>query len=166
MPRGVAGEKGERMGRIGESQLLHAIHSEIIARDAYATLSEMIQVADGKSAMQKLSSEEEKHRAALAKRYELAVGHDYVYDPELKAGPDYSFLRKSVFGHTQAMEALRLALGAEIDSVTFYTNQLGTTDDPDERRMLKELVKFEKAHQKRLQKEIRKLEKTNHWQLK
>ncbi len=153
------------MGSISEQHLLEAIHSEIIARDIYAMLAEKIVVKEGKDIMHELSKAEEKHRATLAARYRSLVGKDYEYDPELHAGPDISFLRGSVFEYTQASEALRIALSAEIDSANFYRSLLKAADDPEDRDILKTLIKFEESHQVIIKNEIKKLDETNHWQL-
>lgn len=153
------------MGSISEQHLLEAIHSEIIARDMYALLAEKIVVQEGKDIMYALSKSEEKHRATLAARYKSLVGKDYVYDPEMHAGPDISFLRGSVFEYTQASEALRIALSGEIDSANFYRRLLETADDQQDRNLLKTLIKFEESHQVIIKDEIRKLDETNHWEL-
>jgi len=153
------------MGSISEQHLLEAIHSEIIARDLYAMLAEKIVVKEGRDIMYELSKAEEKHRATLAARYRSLVGKEYEYDPKLHAGPDMSFLKSSIFEYTQASEALRIALAGEIDSANFYRRLLETADDPEDRSMLKSLVKFEESHQAIIKAEIKKLDDTNHWEL-
>jgi rubrerythrin len=153
------------MGSISEQHLLEAIHSEIIARDLYAMLAEKIVVKEGKDVMHELSTAEEKHRTTLAARYRSLVGKEYEYDPKLDAGPDISFLKGSVFEYTQASEALRIALSGEIDSANFYRRLLETADDPEDRNILKLLIKFEESHQAIINAEIQKLDETNHWEL-
>ena len=153
------------MAQLSEEHLLLAILGEIIARDLYKSLAGKVQVEEAMSVMSALSREEEKHRITLAARYRAITGTDYVYDPNMEAGPDYSFLEKSVFGHTQAIDALTLALGAEIDAAGFYAGMLQTATANDDMKMLKTLVRFEKQHQKTLRKEIARLEKSNHWGL-
>jgi rubrerythrin len=154
------------MGSISEQHLLEAIHSEIIARDLYAMLAEKIVVKEGKDIMYELSRAEEKHRTTLAARYRSLIGKEYEYDSNLDAGPDLSFLKSSVFEYTQANEALRIALAGEIDSANFYRRLLETADDPEDRNMLKSLIKFEESHQAIIKTEIRKLDEKNHWELK
>ena len=150
----------------GEQYLLQAIHSEIIARDLYAKLSDRVKSEKGKAVMNAMAKEEDKHHTILAERYKSLSGKEYIYDPNIKAGPDYSFLEESVFGYTQVMEALKLALGVELDSVRFYSKLVKTTSDPKDKKTLKKLVKFEESHKKILKHEIKTLEKTNHWNLK
>ena len=150
------------MAQLSEQHQLRAIHGEIIARDLYAKLGEKIDSSDGKTVMLRLSAEEETHRVALAARYRSIHGKEYEYDADLSAGRDYSFLKDSVFGYTQAMEALKLALGAEVDAANMYSQFLNDATERDDIRMLRDLVKFEKQHQKKLRREITKIEKSNH----
>jgi|GEM_PF-2369226 len=151
------------METLGEGFLLQAIHSEIIARDAYSALAEKIRAAGGKAVMAGMSSEEEHHRSVLAGRYKSLTGKDYVYNPEMDAGPDFSFVKESTFGYTGAMDALRLALSAEIDAVRHYSNALAGADNREDKKMLSMLIKFEKGHKKKLEKELKKLARDNHW---
>jgi len=146
------------MGTISEKHLLEAIHSEIIARDFYAMLAEKSVVKDSKSVLNELSNAEEKHRTTLAARYKSLFGKEYEYDPKLDAGPDISFLKRSIFEYTQAIEALRIALGGEVDSAAFYGKLLQTATDYEDQKILKSLIKFEESHQEIIKVEIKKLE--------
>ena len=98
-------------------------------------------------------------------RYEDLTGTSFVIDPDLKPGPDFSFIEKSTFSHTDALDALRLCLGAEIDAINYYTRELVEATETPDIKMLKSLIKFEKKHKKKLEKEINRLQDTNHWQL-
>ena len=80
-----------------EDVLLLAIHSEILARNAYEMLAGRIEDEDGRAIMSKMSKEEEAHRATLAARYHKLTGKEYEFDASLDAGPDFSFLKAGAF---------------------------------------------------------------------
>ena len=151
------------MADVKSDFLLKAIHSEITARDAYGELIGRIQNSEGKQLMQRLSRDEENHRIRLAARYAAIEGSEYMFDPDIDAGPDFSFLKKSTFSRTDGEEALRLAIGAEIDAVQYYSSQLDDDLCAEDRRMLKDLIRFEKGHKKKLERELKHLVKRNHW---
>jgi rubrerythrin len=73
--------------------------------------------------------------------------------------PDFTFIEKSVFTFTDAIEALRLCLGAEIDAVYLYSKQMETARTKSDMRMLKSLVRFEKRHKKHLERLIKQTER-------
>ena len=153
------------MGTIGEGFLYRAIHSEIIAREAYKSISEKIESTEGREVMLAMSAEEDRHREILADRFLAVTGKNFLFDPEQKPGPDFSFIEKSAFSRTDALDALSLCLGAEIDAINYYNHELGKATERPDVKMLKSLVKFEKKHKTRLEKEIRRLRETNHWLL-
>ena len=153
------------MAGIGDGFLLKAIHSEIIARDAYKDLSNRINDDSGKRTMLALSSDEEGHRTMLAARFKKLFGKEYDFDPDMDAGPDFSFINKSTFGRTDAEEVLRLAIGSEIDAVKYYSSELDQEIDSGDRKMLKTLIKIETGHKKKLERELKRLTKTNHWNM-
>ena len=127
---------------VGEEFLRNAIHSEIIARDAYKSISEKIEVQEGKDVMLAMSAEEDRHRAVLSVRYQTITDQEFVYDPELEPGPNFSFIEKSSFTHTDALDALSLCLGAEIDAINYYEGALHEAEDSADIKMLKGLVKL------------------------
>ena len=151
------------MAEPSEQILLQAIHSEILARNSYEMLAGRISMEDGKRVMAAMSKEEEGHRSVLAARYLKLTGREYEFDADLKAGPDFSFIKASTFKYTDALEALKLALSAEIDAIAFYSKAARESGAVSDRRMFKSLAKFENRHKKILTKEIGKLEKSNHW---
>lgn len=153
------------MAEIGEDILLQAIHSEILARNAYEMLAGRIEDEDGRLIMSKMSKEEEAHRSVLAARYHKLTGKEYEFDATLDAGPDFSFIKTSAFKYTDGLEALKLALSAEIDAIEYYSKALKEADHMADKSMFKTLVRFEKRHQKILTKEITKMQKSNHWHL-
>ena len=153
------------MADIGEEILLQAIHSEILARNAYEMLAGRIEAKDGRLVMTTMSKEVEGHRSTLAARYHKLTGKDYEFDASLKAGPDFSFIKASAFKYTDALNALKLALSAEIDAIEFYATAIKEADSMADKGMFKTLLRFEKKHQKILTKEIAKMQKSNHWHI-
>ena len=153
------------MGNDGSEFLLTAIHSEIAARNVYRAIGERVKNLEGRRVMFAMSEEEERHRIALAARYRAVHGEEYRFDPENPSGPDFTFLQKSTFGRTDALEALRLCLGSEIEAIAYYSRALASSADKADKRMLKSLVRFEKQHKKMLEREIKRLETKNHWKL-
>ncbi|MBT3274449.1 MAG: ferritin family protein [Spirochaetales bacterium] len=153
------------MAHPGSDFLVTAIHSEIVARDAYIAIGYKIDVEGGKKVMKAMAAEEDEHRHLLAGRYKTLTGKDFIYNPDLKPGPDFSFIEKSTFGRTDALEALRLALGAEEDAIRFYSGELEKAADRSDVKMLNTLIRFERGHKKKLEKEIKRLQTKNHWNL-
>ena len=151
------------MAEVSEEILIQAIHSEILARNAYETLAGRIEAEEGRQVMRRMSKEEEGHRSTLAARYQKLTGKNYEFDARIKAGPDFSFIKASTFKHTDALEALKLALGAELDAIAFYSRAAGEAGGMADKSMFKSLIRFEKKHKKILTKEIGKLQKFNHW---
>ncbi len=154
------------MAETGEEILLKAIHSEILARNVYEMLAGRIEVEDGRRIMRRMSKEEDGHRSTLAARYLKLTGREYQFDAGIKAGPDFSFIKASAFRYTDALEALKLALGTELEAIAFYKK---TADEAGSgiggKRMFASLSRFEKKHKKILTKEIAKMQKFNHWGL-
>jgi rubrerythrin len=153
------------MAEISEEILLQAIHSEILARNAYEMLAGRIEAQDGRLVMTTMSREEEGHRSTLAARYLKLTGKDYEFDASIESGPDFSFVKASTFKYTDALEALKLALSAEIDAIEFYSTAIKETNGMADKSMFKTLLRFEKKHQKILMKEIAKMQKSNHWKV-
>ena len=150
---------------MGEDVLLQAIHAEIQARNAYELLAGRIETESGRLLMSAMAQEEEGHRATLANSYKKLTGTKYEFDPSIRVGPDLSFIKASVFRHTQALEALKLALGAEDEAIAFYTQAMQNPELKNDKGTFRSLIKFEKKHKKMLTKELERLEKTNHWNL-
>lgn len=150
---------------VGDEFLHKAIHSEISARDAYKVIANKIEATEGKQVMLDMSAEEDNHHRLLAARYQTLTGREFVFDADLKPGPDFTFVERSAFNHTDAVEALSLCLGAEIDAISYYEGELVEATETEDIKMLKFLVKFETKHKKRLEKELKRLQETNHWNL-
>jgi len=147
------------MPHLASEVLAEAIESERRARDLYKRLSERISIEDGRLRMEQLSIEEEEHRRTLHRRYRELYKEDYRQDRAAPSGPAFALLEASTFAYTDLFEVLRLAVGAEEEAAAFYAQQLTATSEPQEVRMLKHLVRFEKGHRRALERELRRLTK-------
>ena len=169
--------------QLGESFLLQAIRNESLSCDVYERLAKKIEGA-GQSILERMSKEEDTHQLILSERYRQifhkepivsGIGSETKLDAETEtdadadstasadlpgvALPDFTFIENSVFTYTDAIEALRLCLGAEIDAVYLYSKQMETARTKSDMRMLKSLVRFEKRHKKHLERLIKQTER-------
>jgi rubrerythrin len=147
------------MSQLSADVLSQAINSEIHARDLYRRLAEKLTIEASRQIMEQLSAEEEQHRQILSNRYRSLFSEDFQPNPKGPKGPDFSLLQSSTFAYTDLFEVIRLAIGAESEAATFYSRQLSSASDPEEVKMLKTLVRFEKGHRKKLERELRRLTK-------
>ena len=145
------------MPHLSAAVLSQAIENEIHARELYRTLSEKISIEDGKQRMVKLSDEEEQHRRILNERYKVLFKKDYEPAPGGPTGPDFQLLQASTYAYTDLFEVIRLAIGAEAEAAAFYMQLRASASDPAETRMLRYLIRFEKAHQRKLERELHRL---------
>ena len=149
------------MATIGEDFLAQAIHSEIVARDAYRKLSNRIESEGGKRVMTRMAEEEEGHRVLLSERFHSLNGRPFDESASHDGATDLSFVEKSVFSRTDTLEALKLCLGAEIDAIHRYSFALDSVTEPQDRRMLRLLIRFERGHRKKIERQIGRLTKLN-----
>jgi rubrerythrin len=145
------------MSHLSAVVLSQAIENEIHARELYRTLSEKISIEDGRERMARLSEEEEQHRRILSDRYRALYQKDYQPAPGGPTGPDFKLLQASTYEYTDLFEVIRLAIGAEAEAAAFYMQLRASASDPAETRMLKYLIRFEKAHRKKLERELHRL---------
>ena len=153
------------MAKVNEEALLQAIHSEIQARNAYELLAGRIEAEPGRSVISAMAKEEEDHRSTLAARYKKLTGNEYQFDSKIKAKPDLSFVKSGGLKRARALEALNLALSAEMEAISYYAEALSNAESREDKSIFKTLLKFEKKHKKILTKEIEKMQKSNHWGL-
>ncbi len=156
---------------------------ETAARDVYQSISDRITTPSGRRFMLAMSEEEERHRKRLIDRFreidgrELESAKNRVSPaPDADGGTsgdavgaaagrsanlpfDFSFVEKSVFSHTDAMEALKLCLGSEIDAISFYSRELSKAKNRRDARMLRWLVRFERKHKRKLERELTRFKK-------
>lgn len=149
--------------KLSEEVLNHAVHSEIQARDFYKQIGDRVQNKKGRKRLVKLSQEEDGHRALLERRYKSLYGKDFVFDPNVKVGPRFDFVKTSLFSQSEALDVVSVGISAETEAIRYYSEQLETAEDAEDQKMLKDLVKFEKRHKKKLQSEFDRLTKKYYW---
>jgi rubrerythrin len=105
--------------------LAGAIYREIGARNFYKKISGAIQNAEGKEKFKRLSGDEERHRVKLE-------------GAEIKG--------VHVGKKTGAMEALDIAIQAEMKAEEFYANQADAVSQPEFKELLMQLSTEEHGH--------------------
>jgi rubrerythrin len=148
---------------LGKEALSTAIHSEIRARDLYREIASRITNRGGKRRLNRLAREEDGHRAALEARYRAVFGVEHLFSAAAQGGPTFDFVKSSIGTQAGALEVVSVAISAEKEAADFYTAQLGTVTDPEDAKLLTQLVGFEQRHSDRLQKEYRRLMKKFSW---
>lgn len=157
----VVVDKDGPMGSVGSDFLLRAIHSEIAARDSYKAIADKIDVSEGKRVMLAMSVEEDGHREILANRYLSLTGSAYEYDSSTVIGTSFDFIEKSSFSYTGAADALSLCLSAEIDAESFYCRATDEVTEPEDLKMIRSLIRFERKHIRKLLRAISRLKRRN-----
>jgi rubrerythrin len=142
---------------MNEDILTQAIHSEIHARDLYRKLSDRLEYETAKSRMLKLSEEEDYHRQILSSRYQTLFNKTFEPRGDVSTGPDFKLLEDSAYKYTDLLEVIRLAIHAESKAITFYSEQRESVSDPEDKSILKTLVRFEKGHKRKLEHELNRL---------
>ena len=143
--------------------LERAITKETLSRDFYARVAKGIKNRQGIQRMQNLSREEESHRKILAMRYSILFEKEFIADSPPPDDPKYRIAEAALFDHPLALEILSLAIGLEQESISDYRKQLATVDDPNDRNILDNLVRFEESHKKRLEEEYERVQKEFYW---
>ena len=60
-------------------------------------------------------------------------------------------------------EAVSVAIEAERKAISFYTEQLRSATDAEDRTLLRRLVKFEEGHRRKLQRDYDRLNRRFNW---
>jgi rubrerythrin len=124
--------------------LAGAICREIGARNFYKTISDSIKSAEGKEKFARLSGDEEGHRVKLEGWYQKLFNAKFVADK--KELGDGEIKGVHVDEKTGAMEALDIAINAEMKAEEFYAREAGTVDDAGLKKLLMQLSGEEHGH--------------------
>jgi rubrerythrin len=135
----VGGETGEF-----KQVLAGAICREIGARDFYRKIADSIRNAEGKERFTRLSGDEDGHRVKLEGWYEKLFGATYT--PEKKELADAEIKGVNVGEKAGAMEALDLAIHAEMRAEEFYAHQAELVERPELKKLLEQLAAEEHGH--------------------
>ena len=150
-------------GTLSEDIMVQAIHLEIHTRDFYREAAAMIENKKGNSLMLKLANEEDFHRDILTARFKKLLEKDFIEDPNYPRDPKIRSVESAVFDQATAKEVVSIGISGENLSIKLYRTQIDTVTDPEDTKILKNLVKFEEKHKSKLQKIYRRLEKRNFW---
>jgi rubrerythrin len=135
----VGGEPGDF-----RQVLAGAICREIGARNFYKTISDAIKNAEGKEKFARLSGDEEGHRVKLEGWYLKLFDAKFVADKRELDGAEIKGVR--VGEKAGAMEALDIAIHAEMKAEEFYSDQAKTIERAELRKLLEQLAAEEHGH--------------------
>jgi len=135
----VGGETGDF-----RQVLAGAICREIGARNFYKTISDSIKNVEGKEKFARLSGDEEGHRVKLEGWYQKLF--DAKYSPGGKELLDAEIKGVHIGEKAGALEALDLAIHAEMRAEEFYSNQAETVERPELKKLLEQLAAEEHGH--------------------
>jgi rubrerythrin len=124
--------------------LAGAIYREIGARNFYRTISDSIKNAEGKERFARLSGDEEGHRVKLEGWYGKLFKEKFV--PDKKELADAEIKGVHVDEKTGAMQALDLAINAEMKAEEFYAHQAETVENAELAKLLAQLAAEEHGH--------------------
>lgn len=160
------------------SDVLKAIETAIqIERDGLAFYSEAAKQTDdpnGKKMFQSLARDEAAHLKLFEDaRQALLERGSWLSLEDVAAISPGEFDRPPIFPTGDEVEtseiperelvALRRGIQAEKDSIAFYSQEMGKTDDPDGKAMYAYLVEQEEGHRTILQGEYDYLTRTGFW---
>ena len=124
--------------------LAGAIYREMGARNFYKRISGAIQNPEGKEKFRRLASDEERHRVKLEGWYEKLFGTTFIADRKEMAEAEIEGVH--VGEKTGAMQALDIAIQAELKAEDFYANQAETVAQPEFKELLLKLSTEEHGH--------------------
>lgn len=131
-----------------------AIQTEIDGHNFYQKFAQQTEDANARAMFERLAQDEVMHlellrntKAMLEESGEWAEYKGVSLDT-VEGAPIFSRERveQNVVAYTSDLSALRVAYLIEKDAVDFYTRAAEGTDDPNGRRLFKDLVKMEEAH--------------------
>jgi len=135
----VKGQSGDFRG-----VLAGAICREIGARNFYRQIADAITNAEGKEKFAGLSKDEEGHRVKLESWYRKLFHVKFVVDTKDLDGAEIKGVH--VDEKTGAMEALDLAIKAEMKAEEFYASQAEAVDNSELKELLERLSLEEHGH--------------------
>jgi rubrerythrin len=131
-----------------------AIQTEIDGHSFYQRFAERSTEPDARLMFERLARDEVMHlellrntKAMLEQKGEWAEYKGLDLDA-IQGAPIFSQVRvqQNIVAHTSDLSALRVAYLIEKDAVDFYTRAAAQTDDPNGRRMFRDLADMEQGH--------------------
>jgi rubrerythrin len=121
-----------------------AVYREIGARNFYRRISERISNAEGKGKFVRLSEDEDGHRLKLESWFEKLVGEKFAADEDKIEQSEIRGI--DIDEQTGALEALNIAIKAEVQAREFYSEQAERTDIPELKKLFGKLSEEESGH--------------------
>ncbi len=134
-----------------KSALAGAICREIGARDFYGKLSAAIKNAEGKEKFRRLSGDEENHRSKLVSWYRTLFNAAFKADPKMLKESEIKGV--AVSDKTTALEAIGIAIKAEMAAESFYTAEARAVSIPELGSLFEKLAAEEHGHYELLEAE-------------
>lgn len=125
-----------------------AIRAERDALDLYTAMARQVQKPELKKEFERLANQEKNHERRLSEYHATATGES--------APPPVPDVRTKMFGPEvhdgmSFLEVLDLAVEKEHISQRVYAEAASRAKDPSGKRLLSELVEFERGHVRRLE---------------
>jgi rubrerythrin len=124
--------------------LAGAIYREIGARNFYLQIAEAIKNPEGSERFSRLSTDEDGHRVKLEGWYRKLFEAKFVADKKELESAEIKGVH--VGEKTGAMEALDIAINAEMKAEEFYAREAGAVDDAGLKKLLMQLSGEEHGH--------------------
>ncbi len=124
--------------------LAGAIYREIGARNFYRQIADAIKNPEGSERFGRLSADEEGHRVKLEGWYLKLFEAKFVADKKELDGAEIKGVH--VGEKTGAMEAIDIAINAEMKAEEFYAREAGKVDNAELKKLLMQLSGEEHGH--------------------
>ncbi len=127
--------------------LKKAIKSEIDGYTFYDLMSKQVQNEDAKKRLETLRNDEARHRKTLIDLYHKFVGKEIGALPKEGVSPlEEAFDADKLKKFNTEVEYINLAIDAELEATKFYKEGADNVDDPEFKKVLRELSEEESGH--------------------
>jgi rubrerythrin len=125
-----------------------AIRAEQDAYTLYSAMAGQVSRAELKAELERLAGQEQEHERWLTDYYRQATGED---SPPPVPDVQITLFGPEVHDGMTLLEVLDVAIEKERAAEKVYAEALRRSDDPSGKRLLGELVEFERGHARKLQ---------------
>ena len=150
-----------------------AIKIEIFGYEYYTKLKNLVSDNQGKGLMGFLANAEEEHKDSLIKKCEMfgmepeitELG-SLIADVLMDEGQEKIFknlMEKNELSNLDAMEALKLGMKVEANSIKFYKDNANKSPEPEVVALFNELSAWEQEHLELLKENLRMLRDEGSW---
>lgn len=124
-----------------------AIRAEQDAHQLYSSMAGQVSKAELKSELERLAVEEKKHEQWLTEYYRQATGEE---TPPPVPDVQITMFGPEVHDGMSLLQVLDVAIEKENAAEAVYAEARRRSDDPSGKRLLGELVEFERGHARKL----------------